>query len=131
MVSKDKRLLRLFRALDEQGRETLLAFAEFLDTQRAAQPPSELPRPKLIPRPSRESVVAAIKRLSASYSMLDKGRMLNETSSLMTQHVMQGRPADEVVDELEKVFRRHYEQFERDSPLTWSGRWCIRCSWRC
>ncbi len=114
MTSPEKRLLRLFRDLDEQGRDTLLAFAEFLNTRAAPQPLSELPEPELIPRPDKESVVAAIKRLSASYSMLDKGRMLNDTSSLMTQHVMQGRPANEVVDELEEVFRRHYEQLKQE-----------------
>ncbi len=114
MTSTEKRLLRLFRGLADQERETLLAFAEFLSARAAPQPPSELPTPKLIPRPDNESVVAAIKRLSASYSMLDKGRMLNDTSNLMTQHVMQGRPADKVVDELEEVFRRHYEQFKQE-----------------
>ena len=114
MNSTEKRLLRLFRDLGNQERETLFAFAEFLNTRAAPQPPSELPTPELIPRPENESVVAAIKRLSASYPMLDKGRMLNDTSNLMTQHVMQGRPADEVVDELEEVFRRHYAQFKRE-----------------
>ena len=114
MVTREKSLLRLFRALDGQEQDTLLAFAEFLTARRGPQPPSELPKPELAPRPRNESVVAAIKRLSKSYSMLDKGRMLNETSSLMTQHVMQGRPADKVVDELEEVFRRHYEQFQRE-----------------
>lgn len=114
MVARDKRLLRLFRALEVQEQDTLLAFAEFLNAQRRAQPPTELRKPEPIPRPGKESVVAAIRRLSKTYSMLDKGRMLNDTSNLMTQHVMQGRPAEEVVDELEKVFRRHYEQFERE-----------------
>ncbi len=114
MTSTEKRLLRLFRDLDDQQRDTLLAFAEFLRTRLMPQPPSELPTPELIPRPDSESVVAAIRRLSASYSMLDKGRMLNDTSNLMTQHVMQGRPADEVVDELEEVFRRHYAQFKQE-----------------
>jgi hypothetical protein len=36
--------------------------------------------------------------------------MLNETSGLMTEHLMQGRPAPEVIDELEALFRRHYQQ---------------------
>ena len=114
MLAREKRLLSLFRALEAQEQETMLAFAEFLNTERGARPPTELPKPELIPRPAKESVVAAIKRLSKSYPMLDKSRMLNDTSSLMTQHVMQGRPAEEVVDELEEVFRRHFAQFERE-----------------
>ena len=46
--------------------------------------------------------------------MLDRSRMLNETSSLMTQHVIHGRAAGEVIDELEQLFRRHYERFREE-----------------
>jgi hypothetical protein len=42
--------------------------------------------------------------------MLDKAKMLNETSALMAQHIMQGRDAEEVIDELEQVFATHYER---------------------
>ena len=42
--------------------------------------------------------------------MLDRSKMLNETSSLMTQHVLNGRAATEVIDELEIMFKRHYEK---------------------
>jgi hypothetical protein len=42
--------------------------------------------------------------------MLDKSDLLHEASELMTTHLMQGRPAAEVIDELEVVFRRHYER---------------------
>ena len=104
-----KRLCRIFDALSVTDRDTLLAFAEFL--QARAQP---VPSPSLEihphPRPAGESVVAAIKRLSATYPMLDKARMLNETSSLMAQHVMSGRPAAEVIDELEALFKQHYQE---------------------
>jgi hypothetical protein len=51
-----------------------------------------------------------MKRLSATYHMLDKSKLLNETSALMAQHVMQGRPAHEVIDELEVVFELHYRR---------------------
>jgi hypothetical protein len=71
---------------------------------------SEPPRPEAIPRPDTETVVAAIRRLTATYPMLERDRLLHETSELMTGHVMQGRPATEVIDELEIVFRRHYER---------------------
>jgi hypothetical protein len=43
--------------------------------------------------------------------MLDKAKLLNETSALMAQHVMQGRPAEEVIDELEIVFEMHYRRY--------------------
>lgn len=113
-MSKDeKRLLALFGRFGAQERETLLAFAEFLASRCPSI--SELSEPEPIPRPEQESVVSAIKRLSASYHMVDKSRMIHETSGLMSQHLMQGRPAHEVIDELELVFRRHYEKLKSES----------------
>jgi hypothetical protein len=40
--------------------------------------------------------------------MLDRRRLLNLTSSRMTQHILHGRPAVEVIDELEQVFAAEY-----------------------
>ncbi|RMD69783.1 MAG: Crp/Fnr family transcriptional regulator [Gammaproteobacteria bacterium] len=102
--------MHLFRRLDEQDKQTLMAFAAFL-ASRAQEKEAAPVEPRIIPRPPKESVVGAIKRLSASYPMLDKAKLLNETSALMAQHVMQGRPAKEVIDELEVMFRRHYERY--------------------
>ncbi len=107
-VSGD-RLREIFEALPEAPQATLLDFAEFL---AARHPPAHLPmgEPEDIPRPPRESVVKAIKRLSATYPMLDRSTMLNDTSSLMSQHIMQGRSAKEVIDDLEALFHREYEK---------------------
>lgn len=118
-LSPDRqRLLDLYGRLDPAGRETLLSFAEFL-IERAVPgevaTAAERPVPVEIPRPSQESVIAAIRRLSASFHMLDKSLLLHETSELVTAHIMQGRPAAEVIDELEVVFRRHYERIESAS----------------
>lgn len=104
-----RELQRLFKGLPDEQRRTLLAFARFLATQEAPQART-IPEPEPIPRPERESVIKAMKRLSASYHMLDKSRLLNETSTLMAQHVMQGRPAHEVIDELEVIFEMHYRR---------------------
>jgi len=106
------RIAEIYRSLEEADRRTLLAFAEFL-AARPAPPerPGERLEPEPIERPVRESVVAAIKRLAHSYYMLDRGAMLNETSSLMSAHVLGGRPANEVIDELESLFQRHYVQY--------------------
>ncbi|WP_373508439.1 hypothetical protein [Thiocapsa sp.] len=114
----ERRLLRSFRALAEADRETLLALAEFLLHRGAAKPERrEGPRvPVSIPRPSDESVVAAIKRLSKTYAMLDRGPMLNETSVLMSAHVLQGRSAREVIDDLEALFARHYLDYRAKHP---------------
>lgn len=99
----------LFEALPEADQKTVLDLTEFL-AARASHSPRAIPEPEYQPRPAEESVVKAIKRLSATYHMLDKSKMLHETSSLMSEHVMQGRPAAEVIDELERIFRRHYEK---------------------
>ncbi len=103
-------MLKLFRKLAPSERETLLAFADFL-AQRATEgaPASPVMRePQLLPRPERETVVGAIKRLSRVYDMLNRDALLNETSVLMSAHVLQGRAAAEVIDELENLFARHY-----------------------
>lgn len=115
--SPEKRLTALFSALSAQDRHSLLNFAEFLYAQQQPEPtPAVLtpPQPQRLPRPTKESVVAAIKRLSSSYPMLDKAKMLNDTASLMSQHLMQGREAQDVINELEAVFIKHYQAFCQD-----------------
>lgn len=108
MGASEKKLIRLFRQLPESERATLMAFAEFL-ASRAPRPRVE-ERPVPIPRPAEEKVIHAIRRLRETYPMLDHGKMLNEVSQLMSQHLVQGRPAAEVIDELELLFRAHYER---------------------
>ena len=56
-------------------------------------------------------MVKAIKRLSTTYFMLERTQMLDETSSLMMSHVLQGRDAESVIDELEVLFEKHYQQY--------------------
>ena len=109
-----KRLIKVFAALNGQDQAALLAFAEFLKARAAEteqEAPGPPPEPKSIPRPRKESVVGAIKRLSETYYMLDRSTLLNETSSLMTSHVMQGREAAKVIDDLETLFTRQFEEF--------------------
>ena len=106
------RVAEIAGRLPEEELRTLLQFSEFLlarvpDADMEAAP---LPEPKPIPRPDEESVIKAMRRLSETYFMLDRGPLLNETSALMAQHVMQGRKAAEVIDELEVVFSTHYER---------------------
>lgn len=107
-----RRLLELFDALDDQDRATLSALAEFLAARRGSgiEPLEAVPEPDHLPRPAQESVIAAIRRLSQTYYMLDKAPMLHETSALMSAHILQGRPAQEVIDQLEALFSVHYER---------------------
>jgi len=115
----EQRLVVLYQALSPADRSTLLAFGEFLAARDAKHTPKTpgLPEPVPIPRPQEESLVAAIKRLSRSYYMLDPGTMLNDTSTLMGAHILQGRPAAEVIDELETLFARCYTKYrEQRAP---------------
>jgi hypothetical protein len=108
-----RRLLKLFSSLEEPEQKSLLDFAEFLETRAGdkVEEQAELAEPRLIPRPEEESVVAAIKRLSDTYFMLDRSLLLDDTSSLMTAHLMSGRSAVEVVDELESLFQQKYQEY--------------------
>ncbi len=110
MSPAEKKLLSVFNRLAAAEQENLQAYGEFLLARHRTKPPQPVPEPQLIPRGENESVVAALKRLSASYSMLDKPQLLNESSVLMTQHVMQGRAANDVIDELETLFARFYQE---------------------
>jgi len=104
------RLTECFDRLPDASREHLLAFAEFLLQRDGPRPDETAPTPNQIPRPAEESVIAAVRRLSQTYHMLDKGQMLHETSSLVTAHVVQGRPAPEVIDELQTLFESRYRE---------------------
>jgi hypothetical protein len=125
MNDVQEQLLACLKTLSEQEQRSLLDFARYLSERhgdlpmpaptfqdpvaptRKAEPP---PEPRDIERPESEKVVAAIKRLSQTYYMLDKTRMLGHTSGLMTQHIMTGREAREVIDELEAIFQREYDE---------------------
>ena len=107
-----KRLAALYARLDAAQQKTLLEFAEFLDSKTPTSGvQNEVQEPVIQARPEKESVVKAIRRLSNSYPMLDKARLLNETSSLMSQHVMQGKDAVEVIDQLESFFAEQYQLY--------------------
>lgn len=117
MADEDK-LVTLFRQLGDADRATLTAFAEFLASgripvPRAAPKPVVVPEPETIERPEKESVVAALKRLSKTYPMLDKSEMLSATSDLVASHIMQGTDAVEVIDQLEAIFGEHYDTLKK------------------
>ena len=109
MNKSEKQLLEVWRKLSEPDQQTVQKFSEFLLEQNGSVEEDVATEPLDIERPSDESVMAAIKRLSNTYPMVNKDNMLNETSSLVAEHVIQGKDAVEVIDELEIVFRRHYE----------------------
>ncbi|MCA1926246.1 MAG: hypothetical protein LDL16_08225 [Thiobacillus sp.] len=106
-----KRLLLAFRGLSEARQQALLDYAEFLAGKEAvelADAPSAEPLP--IPRPEQESVVKAIQRLMQTYPMLERNQIFHEASAQMTRHLVHGVAAQEAIDELERIFARHYRQ---------------------
>jgi len=108
--SKDKELLSLFRDLSAAQQTSVLDFARYLKSTSRGD--ATVPRePVPIPRPQREAVVAAIKRLTATYPMLDTARLFDAVSGLMSQHLLSGREAEEVIDELELKFGEEYREF--------------------
>ncbi len=122
-----QRLTLIFAGLCDADRHSLLAFAEFLAAGRPSAPtPTASPddtvdesadaerEPIPHPRPAQETVIAAIRRLSLTYPMLDRGPMLHETAGLMTAHMMHGRSAVQVIDDLEALFLRYFQDSRAD-----------------
>jgi len=109
MTADERRLLRAFRALTDQRRQSLFDYAEFLVDRELPEEAAIPQAPLDIERPAKESVVKAVKRLRETYPMIDRAKVLHEVSGLMTQHLVHGRAAPDIIDELENLFQRHFE----------------------
>lgn len=103
----DGRLLALWRGLDTERRAALLEFAEFLAARSAVPASARV----VALRPDHESVVHAVRRLNGSYAMLDRARLLQPVGDLLSQHLVDGRAAAEVIDELEALYAAAYAAF--------------------
>ena len=118
MTSSEQQLTVLFRQLAAADQLTLLSFAEFLVSRRGpgdvavSTEPVVIPAPEAIERPPGESVVAALKRLSKTYPMLDKTEMLGATSDVVASTIMQGTDPVAAVDQLESIFRSRYDKLK-------------------
>jgi hypothetical protein len=108
MKGEEKKLLELFGRLASEQQDKLIAFAEFLADGEPGSGNTPDGAPIAIPRARGETVTTAIRRLVRTYPMLDRRKLMGEASQFMAQHALQGRPAVEIVDELERVFARHY-----------------------
>ncbi len=112
-MTRDERrqvLLAAFEQLDARQQDMLMEFAATLAVRDEA-PVSAAKRPE--PRPAEESVVAAIKRLTRVYPGAERRRLMGPVSMLMAQHALHGRPAAEVIDELEALFERQHLEAAR------------------
>jgi len=103
------KLQSLAMRLNEDEQHTLLEYAEFMVSRSSHVVETISDTPLDIPRPQDESVVAAMQRLSKTYPMLNMDKLLHEASGLMSEHIMQGRAAVEVIDELQNMFERYYQ----------------------
>ncbi len=100
--------------LSPPHQQSVIDFASYLFYQYPSEP-GERPvlEPQIIERPDDETVIGAIKRLKQTYHMLDTDKLLNRTSALMGQHLLQGREAHMVIDELEALFQTSYEEYRQ------------------
>jgi len=112
MKNRNRELDALMTQLGDGHRQAVVDYATFLVQQYKIKTPVETGlEPVAIARPEQETVIAAIKRLKQTYYMLDTDNLLDETSSLMGQHILRGREASAVIDELQSMFEANYEKY--------------------
>lgn len=114
--SEQDLLLNHYNALSTVDQKSLLSYAEFLSVRvKVASTEAESNQiAEILARPKDESVPKAIKRLSLSYPMLQDTELLHCCSGLMNDHILKGRAATSVIDELELLFRQYYENYQNE-----------------
>ena len=115
MNKEEKQLIRNYNALSEHDQKMLLDFSTFLLSRSEPNNNPEKPElPVRISRPKEESVVAAIKRLSNTFPMINKSGVLDQAAQMMTEHMLNGKDAQLVINELEVLFSEQYEKYCAD-----------------
>ncbi len=105
--SSSQSLLEIFETLDAERQNTLLQFAEFLQA-KGGLVKQDIGEPLPVPRPEKETVVGAIKRLKQTYPMIESMSVFSAASSLMTEHMVNGRDSKEVIDDMQILFEKFY-----------------------
>jgi len=108
-----KELINLFESLDDERKAGLFEYAEFL-LSKGGPVKREIIEPLDIPRPEQETVVGAIKRLKETYPMIESMAVFSSASSLMTEHMVNGRDLVDVIDEMEALFERSHAEMMKD-----------------
>lgn len=106
-------LTEIFDTLDDERQASLFDYAEYLQS-KGGLVKKEIGEPNEIPRPDEETVVGAIKRLKLTYPMIENMSVFSTASSLMTEHMVNGRDVVEVIDEMEKLFEDSFEKLLKD-----------------
>jgi len=112
-IKTSKALTELYESLDDERKQSLCDFADFLYA-KADPVVKEVPPPEPIPRPEEETVVGAIKRLKSKYHMVESMSVFSRASSLMTDHMVSGRDVVEVIDEMEALFDDAYNNLLKE-----------------
>lgn len=110
-------LIDLYESMDDERKTTLCDFADFLYA-KADPINKEILPPDDIPRPEKETVVGAVKRLKLTYHMIESMSVFSAASALMTDHMIKGRDVVEVIDEMEILFEDSYTKLVQDSTTT-------------
>ena len=128
MTEYEKRVLAALERLSEEQQRQLVDYAEFLVGRAGGDPLAEVsggdaggadrPDEETAPRDpvpveaeADEGPVKAIKRLRRTYPMLEAKDLLDETTTIMSKRYLQDKPEDQVIEELEEVFERHYRRY--------------------
>lgn len=114
MTPRERRLLERFNALPPAVQDGLLDYLDYLHGKYQQERTRESSRRVAIARPRQETVVGAMRRLRNTYPGLDMDSILHRASALMSEHVVGGRSASDVIDDLEELFRRKHEQQHAD-----------------
>jgi hypothetical protein len=114
----DKSILNRIRQLSAAERKSVEDYIDFLLSRQLTEISKVSTLPLDIPRPDSESVVRAMQRLTKNYPMLDTKHLFSEASSLMSQNVLQGRPAAQVINDLEALFLSYYQQYSSSPHQT-------------
>lgn len=109
MATNNKvKLLEIFETLNTEKQENLIDYAEFLQS-KGNLVTKEVPAPEVVERPKEETVVGAIKRLKLTYPMIESMSVFSAASDLMTDNMVSGRDAVEVIDEMQTLFEEEYQ----------------------
>ena len=112
-IKSSKALVDLYESIDDERKLSLCDFADFL-YEKSGPVIKEVPAPDDVPRPEKETVVGAVKRLKTQYHMVESMAVFSAASSLMTDHMVKGRDVIEVIDEMELLFEQAYKKLLQD-----------------
>ena len=115
----ERQLCKIYKKLNDNKRETLLSFAEFLSSQQISTKEIDnletvLHQPIVTVAEENESVVKGIKRLKSSYFMIEDQDLFHEISALMSAHIMKSISAKDTLLKIEVVFEKFYNKYKAD-----------------